>query len=109
MDDCEYTDIQGRTRTQILEENVARLQARIQELENPQASSPSVLLHDPYSSSRSRSASRNRSPHHSSSERLNLVPVSQSGPVFPERSSSVPAVMAWWELEEPPLQVSDLL
>ena len=35
-EDCEYTaDIQGLTRTQMLEENIAILEQRIRELENP--------------------------------------------------------------------------
>lgn len=49
-EDCEYTDGQGRTRTQMLEETIAQLEARIQELENPGSTSGSVTLHDPRSS-----------------------------------------------------------
>lgn len=45
-DECEYTDT-GRTRTQVLEENVARLEARIRELEEPH-DEQAVRLHDPY-------------------------------------------------------------
>ncbi|KAF8916513.1 hypothetical protein CPB85DRAFT_287571 [Mucidula mucida] len=49
-DDCQYTD-QGRSRMEILEESIARVEARIYELENPQVSenigSP-ILLHQPY-------------------------------------------------------------
>ncbi|KAF9015955.1 hypothetical protein BDZ89DRAFT_1141812 [Hymenopellis radicata] len=49
-DDCQYTD-QGRSRMEILEESIARVEARIHELENPQVSenigSP-ILLHQPY-------------------------------------------------------------
>ncbi|KLO16068.1 hypothetical protein SCHPADRAFT_870268 [Schizopora paradoxa] len=76
QEDCEYTDNQGRTRTQVLEENVARLQARIQELENPDTTAPPVLLHDPYGTG---------------------------------GAGSVPAAMAWWEFEEPPAHISNLL
>lgn len=48
MDECEYTDV-GRSRTQILEENISHLEARIKELENPgDGPSSSVHLHDPY-------------------------------------------------------------
>jgi hypothetical protein len=47
-DDCEYTDGQGRSRTQILEENISRLEARIQELENPADSMTPIVLHQPY-------------------------------------------------------------
>ncbi|KIP11315.1 hypothetical protein PHLGIDRAFT_124964 [Phlebiopsis gigantea 11061_1 CR5-6] len=46
-EDCEYTsDTQGLTRTQLLEENISLLEARIRELENPSEAS-SVKLHTP--------------------------------------------------------------
>lgn len=48
--DCEYTDAQGRSRTQLLEENISRLESRIRELENPETGTPNVVLHNPYSS-----------------------------------------------------------
>ncbi|KAI0821109.1 hypothetical protein BC629DRAFT_424612 [Irpex lacteus] len=44
-DDCEYTgDVQGLTRIQLMEENIALLEARIRELEDP-AQDLSVRLH----------------------------------------------------------------
>jgi len=46
--DCEYTDGSRRPRTLALEEDIARLQARLQELENPDTTTPSLTLHDPY-------------------------------------------------------------
>lgn len=46
--DCEYTDKQGRTRIQALEENVVQLQARLRELENPNQPGDSMLLSNPY-------------------------------------------------------------
>ena len=46
-DDCEYTDGPGRSRTKVLEDTVSRLEARLQELEHPESSTPSVQLHDP--------------------------------------------------------------
>ncbi|TFY66226.1 hypothetical protein EVG20_g4862 [Dentipellis fragilis] len=51
-EECGYTDTQARSRTQVLEENIAALQARIMELENPEiapTSSGPVLLHEPHS------------------------------------------------------------
>ncbi|KAL0957024.1 hypothetical protein HGRIS_003125 [Hohenbuehelia grisea] len=47
-DGCEYSDAQGRSRTKVLEETIASLEARLHELENPSESTPSVTLHDPY-------------------------------------------------------------
>ena len=51
-DECEFADGPGRSRTKVLEDTVSRLEARLLELENPDASTPSVLLHDPYSAQR---------------------------------------------------------
>ncbi|KAH9896834.1 hypothetical protein C8Q73DRAFT_744734 [Cubamyces lactineus] len=45
-DDCEYAVGGEVTRSRLLEENIALLEARIRELENP-AEAPSVRLHDP--------------------------------------------------------------
>ncbi|KIL57959.1 hypothetical protein M378DRAFT_15912 [Amanita muscaria Koide BX008] len=47
-DDCEYSDGPTRSITQILEETVSRLEARLYELEHPKETTPSVTLHDPY-------------------------------------------------------------
>ncbi|KAI6039933.1 hypothetical protein EDC04DRAFT_1589553 [Pisolithus marmoratus] len=47
--DCEYTDGAQRSRTIALEEDIARLQARVKELEDPETTTSSVTLHDPYS------------------------------------------------------------
>ncbi|KAI0777643.1 hypothetical protein BD413DRAFT_185715 [Trametes elegans] len=45
-DDCEYAVGGEVTRSRLLEENIALLEARIRELENP-SEAPSVRLHDP--------------------------------------------------------------
>ncbi|KAF8882004.1 hypothetical protein BD779DRAFT_1544381 [Infundibulicybe gibba] len=50
FDDCEYAT-NGPSRTQILEENIARLQSRIRELEKDTPKAP-VYLHHPYYSLR---------------------------------------------------------
>ena len=47
-DDCEYTDAEGRSRTQLLEKNIARLQSRVRELEHPDDGGSGIALHDPY-------------------------------------------------------------
>ncbi|KAI5116156.1 hypothetical protein M0805_008427 [Coniferiporia weirii] len=92
-DDCEYTDNQGRTRTQILEENVSRLEARLQELENPDISAQTILLSNPYDANTSAADIAG----HLAQAFLAPVP------------ASLPAVMNWWEFEEPPAQVIDML
>ncbi|KAI0301047.1 hypothetical protein B0F90DRAFT_1911982 [Multifurca ochricompacta] len=48
QDLCEYDDGRGKTRTQLLRETIARLEARIQELESPEHTSTSVPLFDPH-------------------------------------------------------------
>ena len=82
-DDCEYTDNQGRTRTQVLEETLERLQARLQELENPEDAQP-ILLVEPY---RAREEER----------QANLL------------ENFGLAAGNWWEQEEPPMQLRDML
>ncbi|KZT10441.1 uncharacterized protein LAESUDRAFT_755949 [Laetiporus sulphureus 93-53] len=47
--DCEYTDGPTRSPTQVLEDNISRLEARIYELEHPEIVTPSVTLYDPRS------------------------------------------------------------
>ncbi|KAI0833592.1 hypothetical protein BC628DRAFT_1414358 [Trametes gibbosa] len=42
--DCEYTDGPGPSPTQVLEEQIARLESRIRELEHPELVAPSVTL-----------------------------------------------------------------
>ncbi|KAF8840868.1 hypothetical protein BDN67DRAFT_996514 [Paxillus ammoniavirescens] len=54
---CQYDDGKGKTRTQLLRENVERLEQRIRELEDPDYTSPSVMLHDPHFHRRSESSS----------------------------------------------------
>ncbi|KAJ4485703.1 hypothetical protein J3R30DRAFT_1394854 [Lentinula aciculospora] len=49
-EDCEYTDRQGQSRMEALEDSIARSKERIRELENP-TSTPAeqaVVLHQPY-------------------------------------------------------------
>ncbi|KAI9571069.1 hypothetical protein HD554DRAFT_2169443 [Boletus coccyginus] len=64
VEDCEYTDGQRRPRTLTLEEDIARLRARVQELENPAGAAPPVELHAPYASAPSPGMTRSTSyPH----------------------------------------------
>ncbi|OJA18432.1 hypothetical protein AZE42_11594 [Rhizopogon vesiculosus] len=48
-EDCEYTDGHVKSRTHMLEEDIVRLQTRVQELEHPEHTIPAVALHNPYS------------------------------------------------------------
>ncbi|KAL4250366.1 hypothetical protein ABKN59_005899 [Abortiporus biennis] len=60
-EDCEYTmNIQGLTRSQMLEENIALLEARIHELENPVQSSSVKLQPVPNLSQRQPTSSHDR-------------------------------------------------
>ncbi|KAF8873966.1 hypothetical protein CPB84DRAFT_1798041 [Gymnopilus junonius] len=47
-EDCEYMTGQERSTVQILEDNISRLEARIQELQNPATPAAAVKLHQPY-------------------------------------------------------------
>ncbi|KAI5116880.1 hypothetical protein M0805_009862 [Coniferiporia weirii] len=100
-EDCEYTDNQGRTRTQILEENIAILQARVEELEGPTSGAQSVLLRDPYEAYRQANPRVGTSENAGGSSNLALA--------IPSRPGSAPTVMSWWEFEEPPAQITDML
>jgi hypothetical protein len=112
-DDCEYTDGQGRSRTQILEENISRLEARIHELEHPDESLQSVTLHDPYSSQRSstRGEIHLQAGAHSRSNGSASIPPSSLYPGLTRvllGSRPDPAIL-WWTSEEPPLNIVQML
>ncbi|KAJ7447226.1 hypothetical protein FB451DRAFT_782159 [Mycena latifolia] len=77
-EDCEYLIGQSRTRAEILEEDISRIEKRIYELEHPtKAASSAVFLHNPY-------------------EQPNASP--------PTTSTS-PAADAWWDSPEPPIHM----
>ncbi|KAI0058715.1 hypothetical protein BV25DRAFT_1810255 [Artomyces pyxidatus] len=114
-DDCEYTDGQGRTRTQILEENIAQLEARIHELENPESASASVTLHDPHSAY---FQSQHGSPSSGASspavgelqQYLPYTALWQSADWAPSAGIGGPSLHssgsdAWWEAGDPPLHI----
>ncbi|OJA14047.1 hypothetical protein AZE42_05218 [Rhizopogon vesiculosus] len=54
---CHYDDGKGKTRTQLLRENIERLEQRIRELEDSEHTSQSITLHDPHHHRRSESSS----------------------------------------------------
>ena len=47
---CEYSDSQQHFQTEVLEENLALLRNRLEQLKHPNTASDAVLLHDPYAS-----------------------------------------------------------
>ncbi|KII84421.1 hypothetical protein PLICRDRAFT_78790, partial [Plicaturopsis crispa FD-325 SS-3] len=107
-DDCEYTDGQGRSRTQMLQENISRLELRIQELENPAEPAQAFPLLSPYSPQTpgplttglymSSSSSASSSSSHSS-----IAPSISPDPPLPHHQT--PDTERWWTLEEPPIGI----
>ncbi|KAJ6585298.1 hypothetical protein B0H19DRAFT_925329, partial [Mycena capillaripes] len=61
FEDCEYADDEGPTRAQILEDQIANVEARIEKLEKPR-NVPSVVLHSPYASQNLQPSSGRASP-----------------------------------------------
>ncbi|KAA1475082.1 hypothetical protein DENSPDRAFT_841812 [Dentipellis sp. KUC8613] len=133
-DDCEYTDGQGRTRTQILEENIAHLEARIQELENPDSAQAPIMLHNPHSPSyQSRHGSpapRVMTPHgrlHAGSRSSGTSspnvgefqgifnfgapwqPLDLGLPLDPRGHATSSTTEGWWDAEEPPMTIAQQL
>lgn len=108
LDDCEYTDVHGRSRTHMLEQEIVRLQARVHELEHPEHITPAVALHHPYSSP---------DVPQDSSVQFGFQPSymfgSTSSSSSPEASSSSSAQTtwgdfspsSWWTQEEPSSQI----
>jgi len=82
-----------------MEENIAILQARIHELENPSNTSPPILLHDPYRAA----------PPREQSAGLQNTQVPTNTAFSTISATSMPAAMAWWEFEELPAPISDML
>jgi len=91
-DDCEYADGPGRSRTKVLEDTVSRLEARLLELENPEGSSPSVVLHDPYQGYNVQRLSQSP-PLHIPESPLVLNPLSPFSPT--STTSSLPSGRHW--------------
>ncbi|KAI0746719.1 hypothetical protein C8Q80DRAFT_1105387 [Daedaleopsis nitida] len=80
-DDCEYATGAEVTRSRLLEENIALLEARIRELENPHEGAPSVQLHDPRRQATSSTRpSRMATPAATGPTGISLHPVSMAPP-----------------------------
>ena len=84
-EDCEYTDKQGRTYTEILEERLSQLKARLQELESPRGTQDStpVYLHNPYANRGINGKGRGNTSRKSSGETLNQSSPSIRGLEYP--------------------------
>ncbi|KAJ7447213.1 hypothetical protein FB451DRAFT_782061 [Mycena latifolia] len=86
-DDCEYTDNQSRSRAEILEEDISRIESRIYELEHPaEATGSNVFLHQPYKQPK----------------RQAQVPSMFQVLESPRAAS---ATDAWWDSPEPPVHM----
>ncbi|KAI0076132.1 hypothetical protein K474DRAFT_1684991 [Panus rudis PR-1116 ss-1] len=95
-DGCEYDDGKGKTRTQLMREHIARLEARIKELETPESlSSPPVTLFDPHAPSPYFSETSSPSSSHDSPSTLSLSASASPSPfplvfhIFPVTPSSL--------------------
>ena len=112
-EDCEYLDEQGQTRTQILEQSIARLETRIRELERPDAASSAVALHEPHLYGQpfgSSLSSQSPGSSHRSSSRPSL-PFSRTNSQvvggLPSENFALPH--RWWDSAAPPFNVSQML
>ncbi|KAJ7762380.1 Zn(2)-Cys(6) binuclear cluster domain-containing protein [Mycena maculata] len=97
-EDCEYPDKQGRTRAETLEEDIARVQHRIHQLEHPEEANSSVQLHNPYQ------------PGRNPAQIPGLYQIREiQTPMFSESpsmsQSSASASDSWWASEEPPMHM----
>ncbi|KAJ7292866.1 hypothetical protein C8J57DRAFT_1210567 [Mycena rebaudengoi] len=104
-DDCEYTDHNGRTRAELLEEEISRVERRIYELEHPAIiPKESILLHHPYQNIPGASQV------HDSSQRSQLHVSHLPTTPHPSQHPHVKANNAeWWKLDEPPIQMRETI
>lgn len=91
-DACEYDDGKGKTRTQLLRENIARLEERIRELEDPE----SFATHRPSLHLQQQRKTSGSSP--SSLGSPAGTPISATQSPFPSESSSPPKTGSWTSL-----------
>lgn len=85
---CEYDDGKGKTRTQVLRENIAKLEARIRELEDPDRNDSSITLFDPHALLFSEESSS------SSAGSPSSLPFSTSHSPYPFEASPTPPLPA---------------
>lgn len=87
----------------MLEQEVARLQARVQELEHPEHTTPAIALHDPYSSfdvPQGFSVPFGFQPSHISAPSPGASSSSSAQSTWGDFSPG-----GWWVQEEPPIQI----
>ncbi|KAJ6486519.1 hypothetical protein C8R47DRAFT_525554 [Mycena vitilis] len=91
IEDCEYVE-QGRSRVEILQEDISRIESRIYELEHPaKAAGGSVFLCHPYKHPQRRS---------------HMPPLAQ---VFESPTRGSPSPNGWWNSPEPPVDMIQML
>ena len=100
-----------------MEENIARLESRIHELENPSEGASNVTLHDPYALRQTSPfmTSAGERPESSASGSSTVRP---HGPVYADTSLAGSAGSSsesyqnqdtWWNMDEPPLHIAQKL
>ncbi|KAL5492393.1 hypothetical protein ACEPAI_3840 [Sanghuangporus weigelae] len=125
VDDCEYTDAtSGPTRTQILEEQLARLQTRLKELEKPgpgKASIPTISISKLYTLGESSKAkpldtdilnipdAETKPCVHGPSDTIVKDGVCKQSVRHEPELFGTSEELAWWELEDPPPQIANML
>ncbi|KAJ7053939.1 hypothetical protein C8F01DRAFT_505839, partial [Mycena amicta] len=98
-EDCEYTDNYSRSRAEILEEDISRIQFRIHQLEHPEEANADVVLYHPYGAG-PQPAGYAQMPATSSSTTLHPDVSMQPGILTSD---------ALWNAEEPPADVVENL
>ncbi|KAJ6601128.1 hypothetical protein DFH09DRAFT_1126923 [Mycena vulgaris] len=89
-DDCEYTENHSRSRADVLEEDISRLESRIYELEHPaEAAGVSVFLHRPYQQP----------------QRLAQMPSVLQVLGAPSPAPPPSVANTWWDSPEPPINM----
>lgn len=108
--DCQYTDNQGRAQLQILEENIARLETHLQELQHPRLATPSVKLFDPHAAYHEAQGRRNATVTASASGSFSaagafrdIADTCANILIAPTASNT------WWSEGDPPSHISHFL
>ncbi|KAJ6541774.1 hypothetical protein B0H19DRAFT_1381367 [Mycena capillaripes] len=93
-DDCEYTaENLGRSRIEILEEDISRIQARIYELEHPEIARSSVYLYHPYREAQNPAQMAGLH---------QMLDTFEPSMLFESLTSTSTTPEYWWSSDEPP-------